>query len=174
MNQTKIKIGGKIWDVMYLTKAGGNVVLTLCASFSSSENFNPKGGSNSDGNNPGNMYGTSYVRASLLSGDGQTRQYNNGPNALTSLSSPTPLGNTFKPYTTGNFTKYILTPAEAQYQATENNYGRGAAYTYSKGSGYNLVTLNNDAFGTPEGTVQYGSAGSYAGKANYDAWKNDL
>ena len=43
MNQTKIKIGGKIWDVMYLTKAGGNVVLTLCASFSSSENFNPKG-----------------------------------------------------------------------------------------------------------------------------------
>lgn len=174
MNQTKIKIGGKIWDVMYLTKAGGNVVLTLCASFSSSENYNPKGGSDSDGNNPGNMYGTSYVRASLLSGDGQTRQYNNGPNALTSLSSPTPLGNTFKPYTTGNFTKYILTPAEAQYQATENNYGRGAAYTYSKGSGYNLVTLNNDAFGTPEGTVKYGTAGSYAGKANYDAWKNDL
>ncbi len=165
MNQTTIKVGGNLWDVMYLTKAGNNVVLTLCASFYSTEKFNPKGSSNSDGNNPGNMYGTSYVRASLMSGDGQSREYNNGPNALTTLSSATALGNKFAQYTTGNFAKYILTPEEALYQETENNYGRGSAYDY---------TLNNDAFGTPTGTLNFGSAGNYEGKPNYDAWKNDL
>ena len=165
MNNTTVKFGGFDWYATYLTKVGGEVILTLWYA-NSNPNINEywnMGYSNTEGDYPSSMYGTSYVRASINSGDGKTRQYYSNPTNLQAMSSSTAIGKQFSLFTNTELKEYIATPAQVQYQAHQNH--KGIVFEY---------TLNNEDFAGPDGETNYGSVNSFVNKTGYDAWKDDL
>ena len=122
-----VRLGGQDFYAMYLTKDKKNkdLVLTLWATsdyVDTSCKFNDIYSVATTGNYPSSMYGICKLRASLLSGDGNTRQYWKGNTTSTpgslgnTMSSATSLGNKFKLYTrssdNGGIKDYLLTPSE--------------------------------------------------------------
>lgn len=172
-----VTFGGQNFYAMYLTKdkTNSNLVLTLWTTtdyYDASNKFNDIYSISTSGNYPSSMYGISKVRASLLSGDGVSRQYWKGNTTSTpgslgnTMSSVTNLGNKFKLYTTG-LKQYLFTPAEVAYQETESAYSNSAV-------GYNC---SNDAYGAVGNTNFTGSIYNFYNLTSvrnlYTQWKDD-
>ncbi|MDE7349218.1 MAG: hypothetical protein K2N53_06105, partial [Clostridia bacterium] len=195
-----VKLAGMEWNVMYLSQVDktsassakkGDIIATLWLSnisgTSNSQEWasyaaNASGsgwysGSTTANAYPGNMYGTSYMRALINNGgaylnNGTTSaNYNFTPSAGGALVNFTVLNESTYKYNliTSKLLAYLATPANFGWQETENNYvirGHNDAHT-----------LTNEAWGTPEGTVAYYSNLNYTTKEGtgsyYTRWKDD-
>ncbi|MCM1394435.1 MAG: DUF6273 domain-containing protein, partial [[Eubacterium] siraeum] len=130
-----VKLGGKEWVATYLTVgSSGDLSLTLMlANIADNKSEVNKFSRDSVCKYPSDSYGSSFVRASLISGNpanlGSTddsapvasyaASYNTS--SLTALTSATAtaLGNEFAKFTAGALSNYILTPEDVGYQEKE-------------------------------------------------------
>ena len=179
-----VTLGGKQWVAVYLTEANGNIVLTLmCTDASDSISVFNNFGTLTIGcyKYPADSYGSSYVRASLLSGNASNlnstddtspvASYVNsaGASALTAMTAATPLGLEYANFTSGALSNYILTPEQVGYQELEEIGGGYASFPYS---------TSNDAYGAVPNThfnaPQYNYySNTTVHTGSYTRWKGD-
>ncbi len=187
-----VTVGGITWQVVYLSKdADGNSIATLYMSngvqklFNSrieregeyygfrtwssidrslASDFSANWSSNSNGNYPSNMYGTSYVRAVTLNNGGK---YALSTSTLSEdfTSSGTSV---FAPFTTSSTTdglrSIMVTPAVMSWQENQS----------AKTLGVQSYNVSNEGWSTNTPNDGYSSANyNYASKTGYDTWKND-
>ncbi len=167
------KILDRKWSVAYLTKdRSGNTIATLYLTKSSHIiPYANHAGQDCTKDYPSNMYGTSYLRAYL----------NNGSRYVTSTGGLTlkpqqqnhPYAKFTVPSVAGSLTDFIVTPAQVAYQETENQLAGGSI-------GAQGYTLPNEAYGTPEGTVNWykgsdakNDTSKLPDKSYYSDWKDD-
>ncbi len=166
-----LTMDGQKWTVTHLTKdRDGNTIVTLWLANSSVKCLWNKW--NIDGPTapyPTSMYSCSFIRASALNSGGDGYIAKKGDTALTKIeqSEEHMYARLTMPSAEGSLTDFIVTPAQVEYQETENNAAGGTIGN----SGY---TLNNDAYGVPGGTVKYyASKFNWINKAGYTDWKDD-
>ncbi|MDE5721120.1 MAG: hypothetical protein K2I30_00050, partial [Clostridia bacterium] len=163
-----IDFGGMKWTAVYLTKDNdGDVILTLWLAENSGTSAYHLYNGGSNNNYPGSMYSSSYIRAIALNGGNSLNAgYSKDGNTLESISQDS--ANAFAKFTmegvTGSLTDYIVTPAQAGYQANENS----SNYMPS-----NYYTTTNDAYDEPEGETHFAAGLNYSQKPNYSDWKYD-
>ncbi|MDE6473835.1 MAG: hypothetical protein K2L70_01890 [Clostridia bacterium] len=158
-----VTIGGKKWNATYLsTNSNGDPILTFwLASDSTGAIFNPQC-ENVLGSYPNNMYGTSWMRASILNNGGSYAATYNA-SSLTPVSQS--ISNEWAIYTMdnadGSLTSFIEVPNNMSWQHVQSA-------KLSAGQTYNC---NNDALDSGMGDF-YGSY-IYEGKTGYANWAND-
>ncbi len=174
-----VTFAGLQWTVTYLTQAGGNVILDLWLADSTDTSTWTDGWHNTNSNTwtyPANLYGTSYIRAVTLNNGGlYTYAVANGGTTTSTVnaSSQSDVATTvatqssthkFAKFTvstvSGSLTNYLLTPAQALYQASE----RGSVLSVCVGD------CSNEGYGTG---ASIASGYNYESNAYYDVWKND-
>ncbi|MDE7191482.1 MAG: hypothetical protein K2O35_03355, partial [Clostridia bacterium] len=158
-----VTIGGKKWNATYLsTNSNGDPILTFwLASDSTGAMFNPQC-ANVVGSYPNNMYGTSWMRASVLNNGGSYAAKNDAT-SLTPVSQSK--DNEWAIYTmdnaAGSLTSFIEVPDNMSWQHVQSAK-LSAGHTYN---------CNNDALDSGMGDF-YGSY-IYEGKTGYANWAND-
>ena len=175
-NDVVVTIGGKQWIATYLSQNGEKEpILTLwLADNETTMQWHTVGDANynKSGAYPCNMYGTSWMRASILN--------NGGVYATTyNAASLTPVTQSSKSewaiYTmtkdqgvTGSLTEFIEVPDNMSWQHDQRSYTYVTSSAYV-GTYYAAEYLNNDSLDVG-GT---GANGSYLKKTNYSAWGQD-
>ncbi|MDE5911172.1 MAG: hypothetical protein K2H24_02435, partial [Clostridia bacterium] len=161
-----VTIGGKQWTATYLSQNNkGEPILTfLLADGANDVRFNSTS-TNSDGNYPSNMYGTSAIRAvTLNNGGGYAETYN--ATSLTPTSKD--LSSEWAIYTmdisegcAGSISKFIEVPDNMSWQHNQSALTSAPEQRFK----YNH---NNDA-------LDIGGTGttSYLNKTGYKNWAND-
>lgn len=193
-----VSFGGLKWQVCYLSKVNGDIVMTLWLTNSIQDAWK-SGRSQTEGdyygfidgslfsdwsNNisnknfkaqggPTNMYGTSYIRAVTLNNGGQYLSSIGSAYKNFTATSSSAFAKFTMPSVTGSLTNYIVKPTNVSWQARQDSSKKyGVNYSY---------TLPNDAFAELSNfnwytSSTYGSAGvmwGYSYKANYISWQND-
>ncbi len=159
-----VTIGEKQWIATYLSQnSSGDPILTLWLANSDEEVSWTENKTNSNGNYPSNMYGTSSVRAvTLNNGGGYAVNYND-----TSLKSVTQdTKNEWARYTmtkeqgvSESLTEFIEVPDNMSWQHTQS----------AKSSAGQSNDFNNDALDAGGN----GRIGSYLTKTGYKNWATD-
>jgi uncharacterized repeat protein (TIGR02543 family) len=193
-----VSFGGLKWQVCYLSKVNGDIVMTLWLTNSIQDAWK-SGRSQTEGdyygfidgslfsdwsNNikeksfkvqagPTNMYGTSYIRAVTLNNGGQYLSSIGSPYKSFTSTSSSAFAKFTMPSVTGSLTNYIVKPTNVSWQARQDSSKKyGVNYTY---------TLPNDAFTELSSfnwytSSTYGSASvmwDYSYRSNYTTWQND-
>ncbi len=169
-----LTMDGQKWTVTHLTKdRSGNTIVTLWQA-SSNQLFawGRWSGSSITPTYPSNVYGTSYIR-SLGLNMGRYYVSAEGDESLTEYSQYDThmYARLTMPSVKGSLTDFIVKPSAVAYQETENHYAGGSI-------GYMGFTLPNEAYGTPDGTVNWANwSGNdqslVQSKAGYTDWKDD-
>ena len=162
----KVVFGGYIWNIMYVSKnndASQDVIVTLWLADTGTDAGLDTYVSCSYGVTmatnktvPMNMYGTSYVRSSLVGsqyiGSTDTSTLTNGIQH-----------DAWKRFTdTSGLANYLSTPSKLDWQKNQSAT-EILKHTYN---------LSNEAWGTPSGG-SFLNGFDYSGKLNYTAWQND-
>ncbi|MDE6758040.1 MAG: hypothetical protein K2J89_02020, partial [Clostridia bacterium] len=161
-SETVVTIGNIQWMPMYLSENNdGDPILTLWqANNDTIAKWNEQA-SNTNGNYPNNMYGTSYMRAVVLNNGGEyAKTYN--ATSLTPVDQDST--NTWSKFTmdnsdtfSGSLTYFIEVPDNMSWQHTQS-----AKNSASQSNDYNNDALDSGGTGT-----------SYYGKTGYDNWAGD-
>ena len=160
-----VTIGARQWTATYLSKnLSGEPILTLM--LATYDGFNSSWhtqATNSNGNYPNNMYGTSSVRAVALNNGGEyARTYN--ATSLTRVEQDE--NNDWAIYTMddvkGSLTSFIEVPDKMSWQHSQSA-------KESAGQDYNY---NNDALDSGMGNF-YNDAHNYESKTGYANWAED-
>ena len=125
--------------------------------------------SNTVGNYPSNMYGTSYIRTVTLNNGGVYATGTSGTVAASTDSSGYGVNNPFYSFTTpvsgarNDLTDFIVTPNNVSWQKTIQDKSLiGSSYNY-----------NNDSLSNTGGSYYNSSTYNYGSKTNYAAWGDD-
>ena len=153
-----VTIGGKVFSPTYVSKdRSGNVIVTMWLNVYDSaegvQQYNSYTNADETYTYPSNMYSSSYLRS-----------YITGSYYATSGSSASSRVSTTQWQTFGsNFSSYIVTPNQVEWQKNENCYGYVSDY-YCSNEGWNhtYTAYNN-----------YKSKGSTSNGTNYFAWGAD-
>ena len=168
-----LTMDGKQWTVTHLTKdRSGNTIVTLFLATPDPERhqWNKWRSKSIDIEYPSNIYGTSYIRSHGLN-IGSDYVETEGATSLTASSQDEAhkYAKFTMPDIKGSLTDYIVTPAQVEYQETENNITVNT---------YDNYTLPNDAYGTPSGTIKWANRDGVdmslaPSKAGYTDWMDD-
>ncbi|MBD5085949.1 MAG: hypothetical protein HDT32_01025, partial [Clostridiales bacterium] len=175
-----VTIGGKKWTAAYVSRSKTDApILTLWLATSTENKIQTSywttHSANAIGNYPSNMYGTSYMRASILNnGGGYAESYN--ATSLTPIDKIS--SNEWAIYTmskaegvAGSITNFIEVPDNMKWQHEQKalDYITSSAYTNSW-----KYNNNNDALDYG-GNVSIGdyATNSYVKTESYSAWAKD-
>ena len=196
-----VTLGGLEWQVVYLSKDNNeNTILTLWLSSSFQDAWADRqvdegsyygfingslysdwsanwSLSLTDVSYPGNMYGTSYIRAVTLNNGGDYAMLSEETQTLeTETETATQSENSvFALFTMeeviGNLTNYLVTPGDVAWQLLQSiDEGIGSSYLYPNDS-INDPTgiLEMEYYSNPSRNINM----NYHSKAGYGAWAND-
>ena len=175
-NDIVVTLDNKQWIVTYLGKtndANPQTYITLwLASSTSTHKWNTWSDNNTSYDYPSNMYSSSYIRANALnSGNGYVASKGAGNLTKITQSEQHEYAKFTMDSIKGSLTSFISTPSKVAYQETENNNLGGTI-------GDKNYTLPNEAWGTPDGTLNWHSSGNVSmgalvSKSGYADWKDD-
>ena len=161
---------GQQWTVTHLTKdSSGNTIATLWqAKNATTCRWNVWSRNDETLTYPSSIYGTSYIRSYGLN---IGSDYVAEVNATELTTSTQDEGHVYAkltmPSVKGSLTDYIVKPSAVEYQSNQNQNAGGTIGDV----GY---TLQNEAYGTPSGTINwYGDMGVLPTKSGYYEWKDD-
>ncbi|MDE6550728.1 MAG: hypothetical protein K2M44_04455 [Clostridia bacterium] len=165
-----LTLDGYKWTITHLTKdRSGNVIVTLwLEEHVEVAQWNKWGSHTPTSDYPSTLYSTSFIRANSLNSGGCGYVATNGATTLTKIeqSAEHRYARLTMPSVEGSLTDFIVTPADVEYQETENQNAGGTI-------GGQNYTLPNDAYGTPSGTIRYGTNMDFSSKKGYSEWKDD-
>ncbi len=165
-----LKFGGESWTVTSLTKdTEGNIVATLLQYGNYTQSVWNKWWKDSTSEKyPCSMYATSFIRNETLNANGCGYIGSASATTLTNANKQNS-SNKYALYTmpsvTGSLTNYIVKPSKIKYQEFENYKNESDSK-----QGY---TWANDAYGTPNGTINGSYYTPLKDKTYYNTWKDD-